>query len=247
MSIKPDGMFITEQEFLFLSTMQGIREFYGLPMGKSLGEEPEQELYGQVFTMIQNGLMVLTENGLEADPWLVQAFAVIRDCSCMLMAATAEVHTPVTCYYLGEQIVCVRESLRSSGSVYIGMMEKKQLAEDLITEYAPPFGQLDPEGLEDRKTWEEGNFSFLPAGQILQNEKIRFLLDKVQTDTGEITERMLILEGDLYPQLYLTTQEGQKESYCSRESFSRWTEEMAERREEDDSGRCADPVHRTGI
>lgn len=227
MSITPDGMFITGQEFLFLGISQGIQKFYGLPFGKRLGEESEQELYGRLFTMIQDGLMVMTENGLKAEPWLEQAFAIIRDCRSVLMAADADKHKPVTCYYLGDRVVCVRESLRGSGSVYIGMMEKEQIAEDLDAEYALPFGQMDPRELEELSTQEEGEFELLPAEQILRQEKVRFLLDKVQTDTGTTTARILILEEDLYPQLFQMTEKWQKCEYCSRETFARWTEEIS--------------------
>lgn len=226
MSLMPDGMFITEQEFLFLAISEGIQEFYGLPVGKAAGERSDQQLYESIFEMLHSGVMIMTEKGIEADAWLKKSFQIIRNSQQILIAAEREKQMPVTCYYLGDQIVCIRESLRKPGYLYLGRMEKEQIAEDICTQYQLLLGQMEAEEYEALEEQKKENQKFLTAAQVLKNEQNRFLLERVHTATGEITMRLIISDGVLYPQLSMETCFEQKNSYCSKRRFAAWISEM---------------------
>ena len=226
MSGMPDGMIITKKECMLLAAGAGVPALFG--RFSDAGEESEEELLQQLFQMSKDGLIRVSDCKIEADAYLQEAFATVRESRKILTVYPGTgFGQPFYFYLSGNSAVWMRESMLDSEELYVSLIEAGQVWEAVEETCELPDVAFPPGLLRELDVREEMEICFRPVAELWTAGKISLILDLQDIRARKTEMRMLLLEEDLYPQLILQTGEWQEKAYYSRQRMQEWTERIA--------------------
>lgn len=115
---------LQKMEFQILAAAVGITDLYGIRLGESLSEKTL--MYG-IHEMVRKKILIDKESSFEISEPYRSAFLSLKDTKWIFAAAGSGTEMENTCFYLGEKLVTIEESLQDKNAVRMGVYEKEAL------------------------------------------------------------------------------------------------------------------------
>ena len=165
MSGMPDGMIITKKECMLLAAGAGVPALFG--RFSDAGEESEEELLQQLFQMSKDGLIRVSDCKIEADAYLQEAFATVRESRKILTVYPGTgFGQPFYFYLSGNSAVWMRESMLDSEELYVSLIEAGQVWEAVEETCELPDVAFPPGLLRELDVREEMEICFRPVAEL---------------------------------------------------------------------------------
>lgn len=133
---------LEQSEFQILAAAVGITDLYGIEPGEPLSEK---DVMYHIHEMVQKGLLSEQEKGFSIDENIKTALLFLKNTKKILAVTGSGQGMENTCFYIGEKVITLEESLRDKNAIRIGVYDKDMLF-SLLSEkgFLPkPFVEMD--------------------------------------------------------------------------------------------------------
>lgn len=145
-----DFCILKQEEILILASAFHVKQVYGLSREKA----EENFIPYQIHEMTRSGILQPQKGKLEVTPFCRRIFQNLCSAKCMLVAQKDQRESKICWYYIGNEVVCMEESMVDRGSLRISICSKEELFAVLIGQGLLPEPLLDEE-LAKLETYKE--------------------------------------------------------------------------------------------
>lgn len=220
MSVKPESMIITVEECTTLAELAGVQRFFGFLPGRQ--EPTAEEVCEDIFAMVQDDLLEITDEGPKLNGFLEEVFRIVRMSRKVLVIYPGSQHSTCACVYLSDAAACMEVSGKGIGDLRVCLPDAGEVLEWLLERLELPDTRTPLEFLKELNESSEGELAFQDARELCEQEHVMWILDVLDARDGSIRQRLLLLEEELFPVLVVQTQGHQETAYYSKEQFRRW-------------------------
>ncbi|MBD5459947.1 MAG: hypothetical protein HDR26_03240 [Lachnospiraceae bacterium] len=192
-------LILGETEFQILAAAMGLTRIYGI---RPKSEPDEAAVMYTIHEMAGKGILVQEGGGFRLREPYRTAVLSMKEAGWILAVTGKDREMSDACFYLGDRLVSLEESLQDESAIKIGVHEREELFPQLSDRGFLPKPFLDPDiaGLQERETafWDEENvyarYLLLAAGGERQEAVRDFSLIReaggyrVAERTGDLRE-----------------------------------------------------------
>lgn len=226
MITNPDNIIITREECMLLAAIEGISSFFGFPADNKKINTGES-VYRTIFEMNQEGLIHVTDTGLELHPYLKKIFHIMRSCNNILMIYPGTETSERTCLYLEENnAACVRECKKNISELSVSLIRKENIWDFIQNTYAFPDCSIPTELLKELSETKEEDFQFQNAAELAKRKEVNMVLDLINVKLHGVKVRLIIQEDGLYPKVFFCEKNKLEIAYYSKKQTITWIYRM---------------------